>query len=52
MNRIAITLLLLSHAVCANAEWQADPANEKQVASANAIEQIKVVQFFFEQQWH
>lgn len=41
MNRIA--LLLISVFVCttASAEWVADPANKKQVASANAIVQIK-----------
>jgi len=41
MKRIA--LLLISLFVCAtvNAEWAADPANKKQVASANAIVQVK-----------
>ena len=41
MNRTAITIVLLLCAALGNAEWQADPANEKQVASANAIAQIK-----------
>ena len=41
MNRIVITILLALCASLASAEWQADPGNKKQVASANAIEQIK-----------
>lgn len=41
MNRIVTTILLISCASLAGAEWQADPANRKQVASANAIEQIR-----------
>ena len=41
MNKTAITILLLLFAAFANAEWEPDPANKKQVASANAIAQIK-----------
>jgi lipid-binding SYLF domain-containing protein len=41
MIRTALTFLLLLSAACANAEWQADPANKKQVASADAITDIK-----------
>jgi lipid-binding SYLF domain-containing protein len=41
MNKSAITILLLLCAACANAEWQPDPANKKQVASGDAIAQIK-----------
>ena len=41
MNKTAITVLLLLSAAFANAEWEADPANKKQVASADAIAQIK-----------
>ena len=40
MKRTTLTLLFLS-CLSANAAWVADPANEKQVASAVAIEQIK-----------
>ena len=41
MIRTTLTVLLLLSAACAGAEWQADPANKKQVASADAIAQIK-----------
>lgn len=41
MNKTAIAVLLLLFAAFANAEWVPDPANKKQVASANAIAQIK-----------
>jgi lipid-binding SYLF domain-containing protein len=41
MNKTVVTILILLCAAAANAEWQADPANKKQVASANAIAQIK-----------
>jgi len=41
MNRIALTLILLFSCAVASAEWVADPANKKQVASADAIAQIK-----------
>ena len=41
MTRIALTLMLLVVCAAVNAEWAADPANKKQVASANAITQIK-----------
>ncbi len=41
MNKAAIMILLLLCAGFAQGEWQADPANKKQVASANAIAQIK-----------
>ena len=40
MKRTALILLFVS-CLSANAAWIADPANEKQVASAKAIEQIK-----------
>ena len=55
MIRAVITLLLLVCAPLVSAEWQADPANEKQVASADAIAQIKEriprSQPFFEEAW-
>jgi lipid-binding SYLF domain-containing protein len=55
MNKTAITVLLLFCAVGADAGWQADPANKKQVASAEAIAQIKEriprSQPFFEDAW-
>ena len=41
MNKTAISVLLLVCAGLAQGEWQADPANKKQVASANAITQVK-----------
>ncbi|MEJ2128418.1 MAG: lipid-binding SYLF domain-containing protein [Woeseiaceae bacterium] len=41
MNRAALLLLLALAGTAASAEWVADPANAKQVASATAIEQIK-----------
>ena len=41
MNRTAIIILLLLCAGFAQGEWKADPANKKQIASANAIAQIK-----------
>ena len=41
MKTTALTILLTLVCVAANAEWVADPANKKQVASATAIEQIK-----------
>ena len=41
MKRTALILIALVFAATANAEWTADPANEKQVASANAITQIR-----------
>ncbi len=41
MTRTAIAILLLTCAGFVQGEWQADPANKKQVASANAIAQIK-----------
>lgn len=41
MNKTALALLLVLACTAANAEWVADPANKKQVASATAIEQIK-----------
>ncbi|MDJ0907012.1 MAG: lipid-binding SYLF domain-containing protein [Woeseiaceae bacterium] len=41
MIKTVVIVLLLSCAGIASAEWQADPANKKQVASANAIAQIK-----------
>ena len=40
MKRTAFTLLMLA-CLSADAAWVADPANEKQVASAKAIEQLK-----------
>ena len=40
MKRMALIVLALS-CLSANAAWVADPANEKQVASARAIEQVK-----------
>ncbi len=39
--RTAITILLLICAGLAQGEWQADESNKKQVASANAIAQVK-----------
>ena len=41
MNKTVISVLLLFCAALAQGEWQADPANKKQVASANAITQVK-----------
>jgi lipid-binding SYLF domain-containing protein len=41
MNKTALMLLLALAGTAANAEWTADPANDKQVASATAIEQIR-----------
>lgn len=41
MRVITIIFVLLACMGSASGEWQADPANKKQVASANAIEQIK-----------
>lgn len=41
MNRIALVLISLTVCATVSAEWVADPANKKQVASANAITQIK-----------
>jgi lipid-binding SYLF domain-containing protein len=41
MNKTALIMVSLLVCVTAQAEWQADPANKKQVASANAITQIK-----------
>jgi len=40
MNRIAVVLISLTVCATVSAEWVADPANKKQVASANAITQI------------
>lgn len=41
MRRLALIVMLLVTCGAANAEWVADPANKKQVASADAIAQIK-----------
>ena len=41
MKKTALALSLIFACFVANAEWVADPANKKQVASATAIEQIK-----------
>ena len=41
MTASRLILLLLLIGGSANAEWVADPANKKQVASANAIAQVK-----------
>lgn len=41
MNRIVLGCILTLACVTAGAEWQADPANKKQAASANAIAQVK-----------
>ena len=41
MNKMALILVSLIVGVTAQAEWQADPANKKQVASADAITEIK-----------
>ena len=41
MTAFRLVLLLVLIGGSANAEWVADPANKKQVASANAIAQIK-----------
>lgn len=41
MTRTALLLLSLMICASAHAEWTADPANKKQMASANAIAQIK-----------
>lgn len=41
MNKTVLTLVILLAGAAANAEWVADPTNKKQVASANAISQIK-----------
>lgn len=41
MTRIALLLIPLFLCATVHAEWAADPANKKQVASANAVAQIK-----------
>jgi lipid-binding SYLF domain-containing protein len=41
MKKLALTLMSLMVCTTVTAEWIADPANKKQVASANAIAQIK-----------
>jgi lipid-binding SYLF domain-containing protein len=41
MKRTALLLVTLVVCATVKAEWAADPANKKQVASANAITQIK-----------
>ena len=41
MTAFRLVLLLVLIGGSANAEWVADPANKKQVASANAIVQVK-----------
>ena len=39
--RLLLLLVLIGGSGSAGADWVADPANKKQVASANAIEQVK-----------
>lgn len=41
MKRTALLLATMVSCAAVDAEWAADPANKKQVASANAITQIK-----------
>lgn len=41
MTRRLLIILLLAYAAAVNAEWQPDPSIKKQVASAEAIAQVK-----------
>ncbi len=41
MKMVVLTMMILLACTAVNAEWVADPANKKQVASANAISQVK-----------
>lgn len=55
MNRLLLPIVLMMLAATAGAEWQADPGNRRQVASANAIADIKAriprSQPFFDDAW-
>lgn len=55
MNRLLLPIVLMMLASTAGAEWQADPDNSRQVASANAIGEIKAriprSQPFFDDAW-
>ncbi len=41
MKTVVLTMMIFLACTAVNAEWVADPANKKQVASANAISQVK-----------